>query len=331
MNRYLKKTIGVMLAMILVISSIVPVFAEDEIVSAEPEVCEHVWSEWNVTKKATYFAKGSKNRTCELCGETETVVINKKTAKNKWVKDNGKKYYFNSKGKTVKGWHKIKASNKSSVLKWCWFNKSGVFKKAVSKNTARKWVKIGSKKYYFSSKKKPFGKGFHIIGRKVFYFGSDKALVKGTFKVDGKKYKTAKDGSLTGIDAYIKLYKTFVIIDISSQKLTYYVKGKKYLRADVVTGIPGDRATPTGFFSVRSKARNVVLSGPTWNVPVSYWMPFIGSSYGMHDAGWRSSREFSNHRTYLTNGSHGCVNMRTRDAAKLYRKIKVGTKVIIQR
>jgi lipoprotein-anchoring transpeptidase ErfK/SrfK len=337
MKKYLTKTIGVMIAITLVISSIVPVFAEGETpeggtVAVEPQVCEHVWSEWEVTVEPTYFEEGSETRTCELCGETETAVIGKLTAVNKWVKDSGNKYYFGPSGNPVTGWHKIKYGNKANAaVKWCWFNKSGVFKKAVSKNTRKKWVKADGKKFYFTAKKKPYGKGFHVIGKKVYYMGSDKAVVIGTFKVGGKKYKTAKDGSLKGIDALIKMYRTFVLIDLSSQTLTYYVKEKRYMKTSVVTGTPGERATPTGIYSVRGKARNVTLTGPTWSVPVKYWMPFIEGAYGMHDAGWRPEREFKNHKTYLTNGSHGCVNMRTRDAARMYKKITIGTTVIVQK
>lgn len=333
MKKYLSKAIGVMLVFMLVISSIVPVFADNEsgASGSETQICEHVWSDWTVTTKATCFTTGEKTRTCELCGTTETATINKTVVYNKWVKYNGNKYYFNGSGKLVKGWNKIKSSNsKNAKVKWCWFNKSGVFKKAVSKNTKKKWVTVGKKKFYFTSKKKPIGQGFHIINNKLYYMGADKAMVKGTFKVDGKTYKTTSKGNIVGTAYYIKRYKTFVLIDISSQKLTLYVKGKKYMKADVVTGIPGSRATPTGVFKVRAKARNVRLTGSTWDVPVSYWMAFVGSSYGMHDASWRSPGEFSNHKTYLTNGSHGCVNMRYKDAAKLYKKVKVGTAVIVQ-
>lgn len=332
MKRIATKTIGVILAMILVISSIVPVFAAGETEGDTPTVCEHVWSSWTVTTSATYFDKGSKTRTCDLCGTTETVTIKKKTGNNNWATKNGKKYYFNSKGKLVKGWNKIKASNKkNATVKWCWFDNKGVFKKAVSKNTRNKWVKVGKKKFYFGPKKKPLGKGFHIIRNKLYYLGSDKAMVKGKFKVGGKTYKTTKAGNITGLPYLIKRYKNFVLIDISSQQLSLYLKGKRIMKTSVVTGTPGDRATPTGIFSVRNKARNVRLTGATWDVPVSYWMPFIGAAYGMHDASWRYEREFTNHRTYLTNGSHGCVNMRYRDAKKLYSKVRIGMTVVVQR
>jgi lipoprotein-anchoring transpeptidase ErfK/SrfK len=78
-----------------------------------------------------------------------------------------------------------------------------------------------------------------------------------------------------------------------------------------------------------SKARNVNLSGATWNVNVSYWMLFRSGGYGMHDAPWRSSSQINSRSTYLKNGSHGCVNMKRSDAAGLYSKVRTGTTVIV--
>jgi lipoprotein-anchoring transpeptidase ErfK/SrfK len=155
-------------------------------------------------------------------------------------------------------------------------------------------------------------------------------MVKGKFKADdGNVYTTTKQGYITGLQYYKKRYKTFVLIDISSQNLKYYIKGKKNMSVSVVTGTPGDRATPTGVFSVQTKARNVTLTGPTWSVPVSYWMPFIDGAYGMHDASFRSESEFKNHRTYITNGSHGCVNMPYYAAEAIYNNVDTGTAVIL--
>ena len=56
-------------------------------------------------------------------------------------------------------------------------------------------------------------------------------------------------------------------------------------------------------------------------------MPFIGGSYGFHDADWRSASQLTNKNTYLTNGSHGCVNMFTEDAKYLYKNIYKGLSV----
>lgn len=123
-------------------------------------------------------------------------------------------------------------------------------------------------------------------------------------------------------------YGTQVRIDISDQKLTYYVNGRARLSTPVVTGNPHGHATPTGTFRLRGKARNVTLIGPhnSYRSFVRYWMPFKGNSYGMHDASWRGS--FGG-RIYQWNGSHGCVNMPPAKAAQLYSMIRVGTKVVI--
>ena len=42
---------------------------------------EHIWSEWSVTAKPTASANGEKKRTCSVCGESETEII-EKFAKN---------------------------------------------------------------------------------------------------------------------------------------------------------------------------------------------------------------------------------------------------------
>ena len=289
----------------------------------------HSYGGWTVTVQPTHFKAGKRVRKCS-CGLTQTETLPKKTARKKWVNEGGRRYYFDKKGKPVKGWHKIKFYKGKSV-KWCWFNKNGVFIKSVSKNTRRKWVKAGGYKFYFTKKKKPASKGFHTINGKLYYMDKNKAVKIGTFKAsDGHTYTTAKDGSISGL-AYLKhKYKTFVLIDISDQRLRFYRRGKLKLKADVVTGTSGVHDTPTGVFSVRSKQRNIWLSGSSWNSHVDYWMAFIGSSYGMHDATWRSSGQFSNHKTYKRNGSHGCVNMRHGDAADLYSMVRRGTTVIVQ-
>ena len=288
----------------------------------------HKYGDWKVTVKATYFKSGKKVRECR-CGLTQTKKIPKKKAKSKWVKDNGKRYYFNKKGKIVKGWHKIKFY-KGSAVKWCWFDKKGVYKKSVSKNTRRTWVKAGGKKYYFTRKKRPGSKGFIMAGGKLYYLDKNGAAKIGTFKAEGIRFTTAGDGSISGL-AYLKYkYRTFVLVDISEQKLRFYKRGKLKMKADVVTGTKGRHDTPTGTFSIRSKQRNIYLNGSTWSSHVDYWMAFIGSSYGLHDATWRSSSQFSNHRTYINNGSHGCINMRHSDAADLYYMVSWGTTVIVQ-
>lgn len=120
---------------------------------------------------------------------------------------------------------------------------------------------------------------------------------------------------------------TYIIISISDQWLTYYQMGKVALESPVVTGNNGN--TPYGTYSVRNKARNVTLKGPPddpYESFVYYWIPFISSTHGMHDATWRSS--FGGN-IYTYDPSHGCVNMPLDKVEDLYYMVEIGTPVYI--
>ena len=54
-------------------------------------------------------------------------------------------------------------------------------------------------------------------------------------------------------------------------------------------------------------------------------MPFFDGQ-GLHDATWRSS--FGGD-IYLTNGSHGCVNLPYDTADKIYNNIEAGVAIIL--
>lgn len=290
----------------------------------------HSYGEWTVIEQPSYAREGLQARTCS-CGASETQAIPKLRAYNQWVTESGNTYYFNAAGEMYLGWHKMTAYNTTTTM-WCYFDENGVYTKSINKNTKNKWVRAGGHKFYFTKKKKPARKGFNTIKGKLYYMDAYGAVVIGTFKDrKGNTYTTNKDGTISGLAYYKAKYKTFILIDISKQTIWYYRKGKKVLKSDVVTGKPGRYSTPTGIFKVRSKGRNVRLTGATWDVTVRYWMAFYGSSYGMHDASWRSSRQFNNHKTYKSNGSHGCVNLRPSTARKLYNKVRIGTPVIIQK
>ena len=126
-------------------------------------------------------------------------------------------------------------------------------------------------------------------------------------------------------------YGTAIVIHLKSQKLEYIRNGVIKLSVPVTTG-KNASPTPTGTYYVRAKTRNTSLSGydssGNWySRPVSYWMPFIGNSYGIHDASWRSQFGVP---SYTYNGSMGCVNVPLADMGKLYNMVSVGTKIVIQ-
>ena len=117
----------------------------------------------------------------------------------------------------------------------------------------------------------------------------------------------------------------FILVDLSIQRLYYFSNGQRKWSTSVVTGMKDIHDTPTGvyelnkaYFSYKTTLTGSNDDGSTYNASVDYWMPFIFSSgIGFHDANWRSYNEF-NKKEYLTNGSHGCVNMNHEAAEKLY-------------
>lgn len=214
----------------------------------------------------------------------------------------------------------ISGGNKTFTIKW----------KSLSKNDKALIDKIevqySRNKNFKSSKTKLISKS--NTSKKISKPKTNKAYyvrVRTVKYINDKKYVS----NWSNVKKSNKYGKTYILIDISDQTLKYYKKGELNLNTTVVTGKRGN-GTPTGTYKILGKSMNVRLKGPTWDRKVTYWMPFIGSSYGIHDASWRSEAEFKNPYTYINNGSHGCVNLRKSDAKYLYYNAKVGTKVIIQ-
>jgi lipoprotein-anchoring transpeptidase ErfK/SrfK len=124
-----------------------------------------------------------------------------------------------------------------------------------------------------------------------------------------------------------KFKNTYIIISIKDQWLTYYNMGKVALETPVVTGNNGN--TPYGTFYVNNKARGVTLKGPEddpYESFVYYWIPFISSTHGMHDATWRW--RFGGD-IYTYDPSHGCVTMPLDKVRDLYNMVEIGTPVYI--
>ena len=106
---------------------------------------------------------------------------------------------------------------------------------------------------------------------------------------------------------------TYVEANLSMQHLWFYKDGELVIETDFVSGLPTDeRETVTGVFCIPYKKSPETLKGDTWEEEVTYWMPFYDGQ-GLHDAPWRSSFGGS---IYLSNGSHGCINLPA-DAAKV--------------
>lgn len=133
----------------------------------------------------------------------------------------------------------------------------------------------------------------------------------------------------------ILLKDMYVVVDISSQNMKLYDDNKLLLETDVVTGQYNKNDTPLGIYAIGTDKKDIsthrYLVGPGYKTYVDYMMKFNGN-IGFHDSeievkpngfkhGWRKSDEYGKD-TYLTNGSHGCVNMPNSAAEKLYEYVK---------
>lgn len=119
---------------------------------------------------------------------------------------------------------------------------------------------------------------------------------------------------------------TYIEVDMTEQMLYYYVDGEIVLETPVVTGnMRRGWDTPAVVCSIYGRARNRTLRGANYATFVYYWMPVYGN-IGLHDATWR--REFGG-EIYMTDGSHGCINMPKDKAAELYDMVEMGTPVVL--
>ena len=117
---------------------------------------------------------------------------------------------------------------------------------------------------------------------------------------------------------------TYVEVSIDSQYIWFYKNGKLLTSSSIVSGTRNKNDTPRGNFRILSKNQGIYLTGPDYKSYVNYWMKITESQVGLHDALWRSA--FGGN-IYLTNGSHGCINLPYGVAQTIYNNAPVGTLV----
>jgi lipoprotein-anchoring transpeptidase ErfK/SrfK len=112
----------------------------------------------------------------------------------------------------------------------------------------------------------------------------------------------------------------WIDIDLSQQRL-YAYEGDTLIASFVVSTGTAQYPTVTGRFRIYVKYVSANMSGPGYYLPnVPYTMYFY-QGYGIHGTYW--------HNNFGTPMSHGCVNMRTSDAAWLFEWASVGTPVVV--
>ncbi len=230
-------------------------------------------------------------------------------------------YNFDSKkevlsGKTISKWLKVDKKGRVTIRK----EKIAGY---VSKLRRRHDTIFSTRKF-----KTSYGKMVTVTGGDYGWWMNSQKEEKELLKLikAGKKVKRTPEYYQTAKSYGKKDYgDTYVEINLATQHVFLYVKGKKILETDCVTGNSSrGYDTPAGTYSITYTERNATLNGENYSTPVQYWMPF-NRNIGLHDASWRSS--FGG-EIYKYNGSHGCVNLPPDKAAKLFRYVKKGMPVI---
>jgi len=146
------------------------------------------------------------------------------------------------------------------------------------------------------------------------------------------------------LHSYRLLEQKVVVISLSEQALRVYNHGRLVKAFQVTTGRPEKPSLP-GAWSVESKQAPTIFKSdepkgsPYWypDTPINYAMLYHSGGYFLHDSWWRDNYGFgtqfphvdSSGDSFSFDGSHGCVNISTPNAAWLYNFVDVSTRVII--
>ena len=110
----------------------------------------------------------------------------------------------------------------------------------------------------------------------------------------------------------------WIDVDLSNQRV-YAYEGDIVVNSFIVS--TGTWATPTvtGQYKIYVKYSSAKMSGPGYYLPNVPYIMYFYKGYGLHGTYW--------HNNFGTPMSHGCVNLRTDDAAWLFNWASVGTLV----
>lgn len=109
-----------------------------------------------------------------------------------------------------------------------------------------------------------------------------------------------------------------IVVDLSEQRVYAFENGVLLRTFVVSTGLP---ATPTvtGDYAIYARHDSQRMVGPDYDLPGVPWVMYFYQGYGFHGTYW--------HNNFGQPMSHGCVNMRTPEAAWLYEWAPLGTAV----
>lgn len=162
--------------------------------------------------------------------------------------------------------------------------------------------------------------------------------------IDKTPWNKAHATDLQLIQHYNYTSQKVVVISLNEQAMRIYDNGNLVKAFQVTTGRPEKPSLP-GSWEVENKQAPTVFKSSEppgsayWypNTPINYAMLYHSDGYFIHDSWWRTdygpTTQFphadSSGDSFSFNGSHGCVNLATSNAAWLYNYVAIGTQVLI--
>ena len=257
----------------------------------------------------------------------------------------GKIYYYKLKAyRTYNNYGTVVSNYSNAVMSTCGLYATTVKTKSELSKITVTWSKVpaatGYKVYQSTNSNR---KSFKCVAKTTSRsFTTGKLSRNKIYYFQVQPYKTYKGKELKPtVSPKIKSQKatstifgqdvgnTYIEINIKQQHMWFYINGKLYVDTPVVTGMAdGVHDTPKGVHTIFVHQSPSRLVGDTWDVVVQYWMQFTADGCGIHDSTWRASYEYGGN-TYLTDGSHGCVNTPLDKVAKIFKKAHNGTIVVV--
>jgi hypothetical protein len=161
---------------------------------------------------------------------------------------------------------------------------------------------------------------------------------------DTTPFNQIHQADLNLLNHYGYMDERVVVVSLVGESLRAYDHGKLVNAFQVTTGQP-DLPSPPGNWWIEGKKHPTVFKStapkgsPEWypDTPINYAMQYHSNGYFFHDAWWRTQfgpgTNFPhldpNGDPFAGQGSHGCVNMSTTDAAWLYDFVSVFTNIVI--
>lgn len=176
----------------------------------------------------------------------------------------------------------------------------------------------------------------HVKLKKMYDIDTDRDGLNDWLEISFKSNLKVSDTDLDGVNDYEEVMRAKnptngdlnatttrrLEADLSAQKIKYIVDEKLILTLPISSGNPWT-PTPVGEFKIMYKVPIMRYRGADYDLPNVKWnLAFKSGGYFIHTAYWH------NNFGKKTN-SHGCINMREKDVALLYKYIDVGTKVAV--